>query len=57
MKVITYVKPEISKPYIKQEHEIRADYSANEEFERWSDICIRAMKARKIVDYRVELAI
>lgn len=57
MKVITYVKPEISKPYIKQEHEIRAGYSANEEFERWSDICIRAMKARKIVDYQVELAI
>ena len=57
MKVITYVKPEIDKSYIKQEHEIRADYSANEEFEHWSDICIRAMKNGKIVDYQVELAI
>ena len=57
MKVITYAKPEISKPYIKMEHEIRAGYSANEEFEHWSDVCIRAMKIGIIVDYQVELAI
>ena len=57
MKVITYAKPEISKPYIKMEHEIRAGYSANEEFEHWSDVCIRAMKIGKIVDYQIELAI
>ena len=55
MKVITYVKPEIDKAYIKQEHEVRADYSANEEFEYWSDICIRAMEIGRIVDYQVEL--
>ena len=57
MKVVTYVKSEITKPYIKVEHEIRAGYSANEEFEHWSDVCIRAMKIGKIVDYQVELAI
>lgn len=55
MKVITYVKPEINKAYIKQEHEVRADYSANEEFKYWSDICIRAMEIGRIVDYQVEL--
>lgn len=56
MKVITYVKEEISKPFIKVVHEIRPDYSANEEFEHWSDVCVRAMEVGRIVDYQVELS-
>ena len=55
MKVITYVKQEISTPYIKKAHIITDGHSAHEEFEYWSDICYKAMKNGKIVDYQVEL--
>ena len=56
MKVITFVKEEVSKPFIKVVHEIRPGYSANEEFEHWSDVCVRAMEIGRIVDYQVELS-
>lgn len=55
MKVITYVKRGIDKPFIKIEHAVRKNYSANEEFEYWCKICERAMKTCRIVDYQVEL--
>lgn len=55
MKVITYVKREISEPYIKVEHEIRMGYSAREELEYWRNLCIKAMNKGIIVDYQVEL--
>lgn len=56
MKIITYVKPEIGKPYVKEEHEVRKNYSANEEFEYWGNVCSKAMNIGRIVDYQVELA-
>lgn len=56
MKVITYVKREIGKPYVKVEHAVRKNYSGNEELEYWGNVCVKAMNTGKIVDYQVELA-
>ncbi len=55
MKVITHVNQKIGKPYIKKVHKIKDGHSAEEEFEYWSDVCCKAMKNGKIVDYQVEL--
>ncbi len=56
MKVITYVKREMDTPYVKVEHEVKKNFSAEEQFKNWSNICYKAMNAGKIVDYQVELA-
>lgn len=55
MKVITYVKRGMGKPFVKIEHAVRKNYSAREEFEYWCNYCDRAMKKGIIFDYQVEL--
>ena len=55
MKVITYVKKEINSCYVRVEHDVMLDRSAQETFEHWSNICYAALKQGRIVDYQVEL--
>ena len=55
MKIITYVKKEINSCYVRVEHEVMPDKSAQEAFEHWSNICHIALKKHRIVDYQVEL--